>query len=284
MADANDGKRAPMGAAPMKYNADGSVDWGNMWDTFCALAQEGGPSHRGTLLLAQTDADPTSSAYHFALAETARGIERVSGLTATPAETGWLAVACPVPGMADWLAAAIEAEQVQARPGEGTLYVPIGEWRDVTKEIKNVITVVAKTSHYWVEHLPSAGAGLRPVMDSAMVGGRHVARVHTENVVLDIGDDMGSLVIYTQETLRGAEIELVNIESSTRRTHVDVAERRHNGRVIFAAVYPPVPAGDYTIWVDYVTPAGEVTIVGGEVAQLDWRTEGPSFVNGKRSA
>ncbi len=24
----------PMAAAPMRYRADGSVDWGNMWDDF----------------------------------------------------------------------------------------------------------------------------------------------------------------------------------------------------------------------------------------------------------
>lgn len=34
--------RAPMPSAPMKYMPDGKVDWGNMWDTFCELAQEGG--------------------------------------------------------------------------------------------------------------------------------------------------------------------------------------------------------------------------------------------------
>src|SRR5262245_26888007 len=50
-------KRAPMAAAPIKYAADGSVDWGNMWDSFCVLAREGGPPHRGQLLDAQEGAD-----------------------------------------------------------------------------------------------------------------------------------------------------------------------------------------------------------------------------------
>jgi len=35
------------------------------------------------------------------------------------------------------------------------------------------------------------------------------------------------------------------------RTHVDVAERRFNGRTMYAAVYPPMPAGAYTVWLDY---------------------------------
>jgi hypothetical protein len=34
-----------MSSAPLRYRADGSVDWGNMWDSFCELAREGGPPH-----------------------------------------------------------------------------------------------------------------------------------------------------------------------------------------------------------------------------------------------
>ena len=33
-------------------------------------------------------------------------------------------------------------------------------------------------------------------------------RVHTEHVVLDIGQDIGSLVIYTREELRGYQIDV----------------------------------------------------------------------------
>ncbi|MGI8915456.1 MAG: hypothetical protein ACR2JY_17010 [Chloroflexota bacterium] len=265
--------RAPMASAPMKYCLDGSVDWGNMWDSFCALAQEDGPPHRATMLEAPEDADPTSPAYHFAVAEIGRGIERVSGLKATPSAPGWLVVTCTSSGMADWLAMAIVAERVQARAEDRMLLVPVGEWSDVTKEIKNIITVVAKTTHYWTDHLLSGAGGLGRV--SGGIPPKHVQRVHTEPVVLDIGGDVGSLVIYTPAELRGAEIELVHKADKTCRTHVDVAERRHNSRVIFAAVYPPVAAGDYAIWVDYATAAGDVTIVGGEVTQLDWRTKQP---------
>ena len=57
MASSELDKRAPMAAAPIKYQLDGSVDWGDMWDSFCVLAREGGPPHRGTMLQAQTDAD-----------------------------------------------------------------------------------------------------------------------------------------------------------------------------------------------------------------------------------
>jgi sirohydrochlorin cobaltochelatase len=147
-------KRAPMASAPLKYLADGSVDWGNMWDSFCVLAQEGGPPHRGTMLYAQEDADTQSEGYRLAVDEIIRGIYAVSGLKAAPAGPGWIAVGCPSATMARWLAEAIEQENVQARWSGVLLLLPVGDYYSLKGEIKNVITAVAKTTHYWQEHLP----------------------------------------------------------------------------------------------------------------------------------
>ncbi|MEM7117534.1 MAG: hypothetical protein AAF614_34195 [Chloroflexota bacterium] len=149
-------KRAPMPSAPMKYKTDGSVDWGNMWDSFCVLAQEGGPPHRKTLLDAPAQPHSKSVLYQQVVAELVRGIWEVSGLMAQPHTPGWLAITCPDQGMAGWLAEAIQTENVVAR-AEGTqLLVPVGAEFTVKGEIKNVITAVAKTTHYWKEHLPPA--------------------------------------------------------------------------------------------------------------------------------
>lgn len=147
--------RVPMASAPMKYLPDGAVDWGSMWDSFCVLAQEGGPPHRGTMLCAQEDADPNSERYRFAVNEIIRGIKAVSGLNAAPAAPGWIAVGCASASMARWLAEAIAQENVQARCQGVLLLVPVGDYFSPKGEIKNVITAVAKTSHYWQEHLPA---------------------------------------------------------------------------------------------------------------------------------
>lgn len=147
-------KRAPMGSAPLRYRPDGAVDWGNMWDSFCALAQEGGPPHRGTMLYAQEDVDTSSPGYHAALREIIRGVFEVSGLAAAEASPGWIAVQCPSAAMAHWLRDAIEQENVRARCDGTSVLVPVGDRYTLTGEIKNVITVVAKTTHYWREHLP----------------------------------------------------------------------------------------------------------------------------------
>jgi len=143
----------PMSSAPMRYAADGSVDWGTMWDSFCALAQDGGPPQRGTLLAAGVESEPESNDYRASVAEIIHGVTAVSGLTAVPSTTGWIAVHCPSASMAAWLCAAILQENVAARVDGSILFIPVGEDFRVEKEIKNIITVVAKTTHYWAEHL-----------------------------------------------------------------------------------------------------------------------------------
>ena len=99
----------------------------------------------------------------------------------------------------------------------------------------------------------------------------HDDRVHGEQVVLDIGQDVGALVLYTGEELRGREIEISLKGNDAQRVHTAILERRVNGRVVFAGVYPALPAGDYNIWGNGAQPTGDVMIVGGEVAEVDWR-------------
>lgn len=147
-------KRAPMPSAPMRYSEDGSVDWGNMWDSFCGLALEGGPPHRASMLHAQPEADTASSGYQFALDEIIRGVAAVSGLSASPAAPGWIAVRCHSPAMARWVSDAIVEENVEARADGALLLVPAGDDFALAGEIKNVITAVAKTTHYWHDHIP----------------------------------------------------------------------------------------------------------------------------------
>ena len=146
-------KAATMPAGPIVYREDGSVDWSNMWDSFCVLALDGGPPHRDGLLQAPHHPDINSPNYHFAVAEIARGIDEVAGLTAVPAEPGWLQVGCQSTGQARWLAEAIIEENVQTQHKGNLLFVPVGDEFRLKQEIKNVITAVAKTSHYWQEHL-----------------------------------------------------------------------------------------------------------------------------------
>jgi len=90
-------------------------------------------------------------------------------------------------------------------------------------------------------------------------------------VVLDVGAGIGALVLYTPADLDGREIEIsAPGRPATSRTHSQVHERRAGRTVQHAAVYPSLAAGQYTIWRDATTPAGLVTIRGGDVTSYHW--------------
>jgi sirohydrochlorin cobaltochelatase len=55
--------------------------------------------------------------------------------------------------MAIWLQQAILAENVSVRRDGSRIYLPVGPDFQLKEEIKNVITAIAKTHHYWQEHL-----------------------------------------------------------------------------------------------------------------------------------
>jgi hypothetical protein len=107
--------------------------------------------------------------------------------------------------------------------------------------------------------------------EGGQVESQYFSRVHTEPVVLDIGQEMGALILYTDPQLRGKEIEVSPRERPEHRTHTAVLERHVNGRVLFAAVFPALPAGTYTIWGLDGQAAGEATILSGGVAEVCWQ-------------
>lgn len=162
-----------MGSAGLKYGPDGKVAWGEIWGSFCDLALAGGPPHRGTLL--EAGCAPADLAEGERLreveAELCRGIGLVTGLFAAPGpQSGSVRMYCTSAAMAAWLARAIVAENVSARFEGLSLFLPAGPGFRVERECKNVITAVAKTTHYWMEHTPPEQqaeiAGLLRAMDA----------------------------------------------------------------------------------------------------------------------
>lgn len=148
-----------MGSAGLKYDALGRVAWDEIWKTFCDLAMAGGPPHRGTLLVPGAPdaiaAEPER--YGAVVAELCRGVRMVTGLEiAASPDAGWVRVSCADATMAGWLLRAVVMENVSARADGSTLDLPAGPAFRVEKEIKNVITTMAKTCHYWLGHTPVA--------------------------------------------------------------------------------------------------------------------------------
>jgi sirohydrochlorin cobaltochelatase len=146
---------ASMSSAPFVYREDGRPDWGAMWEGFCELALYGGPPHRGADAALQVTSGGEAPVPGFdPIAEIRRGIWETTGLFSEPApEPGWLAVTCHSKRMAAWLAAAIILENVDARCDDERLLVPASPTFRLKDEVKSVITVVAKTNHYWQAHV-----------------------------------------------------------------------------------------------------------------------------------
>jgi sirohydrochlorin cobaltochelatase len=149
----------PMGSAGLKYGPDGKVAWDEIWGSFCDLAMAGGPPHKGKLLEpgSREAIDAAPSRYEEVVDEICRGITLASELPAQPSPlAGWVSVDCYSATMASWLLRAIVMENVAAQSDGRALLLPAAPHFQLDKEIKNVITVIAKTTHYWMGHMSRA--------------------------------------------------------------------------------------------------------------------------------
>lgn len=117
-------------------------------------------------------------------------------------------------------------------------------------------------------------------------------------VLLDIGGDVGALLVRTPASMEGVEIEIRsqqpglhldpddpgevhdhghdNQGGTSHVTHVEVLTRPTPAGVVTCAVFPSLPRGRYEL---YVRPSGpvrlQVTITGGEVAEMSWPSPDP---------
>jgi hypothetical protein len=100
-------------------------------------------------------------------------------------------------------------------------------------------------------------------------------------VLLDIGGDVGALVIFMPARMAGVEIEIRPINRDGTRAyrhrahahhpHVAVVGRPAGGRTVWSAVFPDLTEGAYEL---YQRGTGRVeltvTVTGGAVTQATW--------------
>jgi hypothetical protein len=91
---------------------------------------------------------------------------------------------------------------------------------------------------------------------------------NTENLILDIGADTGALIIHAAIDRDQAEVEISPAGREQARTHNIVRRREAVSGAVYAAVFPALTAGDYTVWRDATTPAGTIAVQGGHVASF----------------
>jgi hypothetical protein len=89
-------------------------------------------------------------------------------------------------------------------------------------------------------------------------------------VVLDIGGDIGALVLLTPHELAGLEIDIIRAGESRPAMHTAVRVRGLPDGHVHAAVYASVPAGDYVVPATLGLPSIPVSIRGGEVTEIAW--------------
>jgi hypothetical protein len=98
------------------------------------------------------------------------------------------------------------------------------------------------------------------------------ARKHPEFVVLEIGEDVGALIVHAGSELHGLEMEISPADDDGHRSHKEVLERDAGGKPAYTAVFDQLPAGTYTLWSEGVARVRGVSVAGGQIAELTWPT------------
>jgi hypothetical protein len=100
----------------------------------------------------------------------------------------------------------------------------------------------------------------------------HVERAEPRHVpmrgaVLDIGGDVGALLVQTDPALEGAEIELYD-ERGGYVMHTEVHARPAPGGTQYAGLFPAVGQGTYLLDIRDGSPRERVVVAGGQVATV----------------
>ena len=95
------------------------------------------------------------------------------------------------------------------------------------------------------------------------------------SVVLDIGGQVGALIVHLSSVPPGGELEARPLGDDCRRFHTGVHLRPSDQGEVLVAVFPEVRAGTYELLdvkgaADAI-PVAEVAVLGGQVSEVDLR-------------
>ena len=105
---------------------------------------------------------------------------------------------------------------------------------------------------------------------SAASGGAENSGVRGGDLMLDIGGDIGALLVYLPDSFAGTEVEIGYSDSDEPFTHTGV-HPRGTSALKQTAVYPELKTGDYQLWhpTDGSRLGPVVHVEGGAVAELN---------------
>jgi hypothetical protein len=89
--------------------------------------------------------------------------------------------------------------------------------------------------------------------------------------VLDIGGEIGALIVYAEAELLDIPIEVSPAGSDGQKFHQHILERPMPHGTSYAAVFDKIVEGKYTLWLHECPRVRELKIVGATVTEVDWR-------------
>ena len=89
--------------------------------------------------------------------------------------------------------------------------------------------------------------------------------------VLDIGGDVGAVVVYLGSQATGEELDIQPVGDPAGRFHTGIHPRPLDNGVVRVAVFPEVRSGDYELLDERGEPFAALTAAGGEVRTVDLR-------------
>jgi hypothetical protein len=112
--------------------------------------------------------------------------------------------------------------------------------------------------------------------DSAHEGVAHVHEVMSpptlpsRSVVIDVDSTAGALVLATSANYEGTEVEIHPTLDPSSRSHVWVLPREGVGEVLYAAVFPRLACGDYTVLAQDGSVHEVLTVNPNQVTFASW--------------
>ena len=98
----------------------------------------------------------------------------------------------------------------------------------------------------------------------------HTAGAGQGPVAVEVGADVGALVLLAPAQLEGAEIEISPAGEDSLRRHVAVLARTLPDTTVHAAVYPGLAAGRDRLWRTPTDVALEVDVPAGVITEVSW--------------
>ena len=92
----------------------------------------------------------------------------------------------------------------------------------------------------------------------------------SRSVVVDVGEHTGALVLMAPSDREGLEVEIHPAADPGKRTHVWVLPRAGRDGTVYAAIFPSLAAGEYTVLEPDGSVAKIVSVPANQVTTATW--------------